>query len=121
MELAKESKVVMKYEMFREGGRWEDICKNVCSWVNTSCNTSRITGITALNCVADNKNLVTVYYNDGQIAPDIRAQTSNLVLCYEIFTMEKNVQFSWHVHSGKIVGKIGEISERGQIISICSL
>ena len=110
MEPTKVTKNYMKYEIFREPGRWEDICKKVCSWVNTSCNTSRINGITALNCIADNKNLVTIYYNDGVIAPDILAQTKNLVLCYEIFTMEKNMPHSWHIHNGRIVDKIGEVS-----------
>ena len=66
-----EGKKSIKYEYFREKGRWEDIAKIVCNWVNSNLNVFRVVGITAVLCSYDQKNMVNLYYDDGPISPDI--------------------------------------------------
>jgi len=72
----------VKYEHFRQAGRWEDIARDVCTWANTNINLVRITGIASIFCHYDNTVMVNLYYNDGPIAADILAQTNNYVLAY---------------------------------------
>ena len=75
------------------------MAKNVCTWVNTNINTSRITGIASVECSYDNKNMVNLFYNDGILPKDILEQTSSLILTYQIFTYERKQMSSWKKHN----------------------
>ena len=65
--------------------------------------------------------MVNLYYNDGPVPADILAQTSNQVLAYEIFTQERTMLHSWRVHNEKMLEKMAEIAQRGEVVSVCSL
>jgi hypothetical protein len=72
----------IKYESFRLKGRWHDVARNACSWVNTNLSVLKIVGITSVLCHYDNAKMINLFYNDEPISEDILKQTSHLVLRY---------------------------------------
>lgn len=62
-----------------------------------------------------------MFYNEGNIAPDILAQTSNEVLAYEILSLERTMMNSWFIHNGAVSKKIEEILTRADIVALSSL
>jgi hypothetical protein len=111
----------MKYEYFRQSGRWEDIAREVCSWANTNINLARLVAITSVFCGYDKTNMVNLYYNEAVIPPDVLAQTSHLVLAYQVLANPRTMLHSWRNHNSLILPQLDELTQRGEIVAVNSL